>query len=154
MTQTGTDLATTKSDAAQGPDGPSGVQCENASTTTYNDAATTVYNDQQTSLFNDAGTLTTNVASARSAVKTLQSDLSGLSPSGLPPYFHVAPPGAQAAITTAQNTISSAISAANGDIATINADVVTAYQVANSIATGACANQGPGNPPSPIPMIS
>jgi hypothetical protein len=149
VNQANTDLATTKSDAAQGPDGPSGVQCENASTTTYNDAATTVYNDQQTSLYNDAGTLSTDIATARSAIRTLRKDLSGLSSAGLP-----APAGASASITTAQNAISSAISTANGDIGQVNADVVTAYRAANSIATGTCAGQGPGNPPTPIPGLS
>jgi hypothetical protein len=145
VTTTNNDLATTRSDAAQGP----GDQCVNASSTVYNDAASTVYNDQQSALYNDAGTLSTDIGNARTAITSLSNDLSGLSSAGLP-----APAGASAAITAARQAIGEAIGQANGGIAQINADVVTAYQVANSIATGACAGQGPGNPPSPIAPLS
>jgi hypothetical protein len=146
-TQTNTDLATTKSDAAAGPNGPGG-NCSNLEGTVDSDVEGTIDADMEGSTESDLeANLMPDIASARSDVKALQSDLSGLSSAGLP-----APSGASAAITAAQNVISSAVSAANGDIAQVDADVTAAYQVADGIATGTC--DGPGNPPSLIPAIS
>jgi hypothetical protein len=145
-TQAGTDLATTRSDAANGPNGASG-DCYNLEGIVNYDVQGKVDYDLQGPTAADSQGLASDLASARSAVGTLQADLSGLSSAGLP-----APAGAAAAITTAQNTISTAVTTANGDISAVNSDVVTAYQVANGIATGSCS--GPGNPPSPLPALS
>jgi hypothetical protein len=138
---TDNNLATTRSDAANG----NGNQCINASTTVYNDAATTVYNDVLTSLYNDADTLGRDISSARQDIGTVQADQSALSQAGLP-----GTPGAAAAISSAQAAISSAISTANADIDHANADLNTAYGIANSVGTGACAGSGPGSPPAGV----
>ena len=147
-TQASTDLATTRSDAANGPNGASG-DCYNLEGVVNYDVQGKVDYDLQGPTASDSQGLASDLASARSAVQTLQTDLSGLSAAGLP-----APAGASAAITAAQNTISTAVSTANGDISAVNSDVVTAYQVANGIATGSCAEDGPGSPPSPLPTLS
>jgi hypothetical protein len=42
---------------------------------------------------------------------------------------------------------------ANGEIDQVNADVTQAYSIANGMATGSCASDGPGRPPVPIGHI-
>jgi hypothetical protein len=151
VTQANSDLGQLKSDAAQGPDGSgnSPGSCVNVSSTVYNDADSTLYNDQQSSLDNDVNSLAGAIQIARGDISTLNADLSSLSSSGLP-----APAGAQAAISAAQQAIRQAIASANSDIAQVNQDVVVGFQIANGLATGACAGDGPGAPPSPIPPLS
>jgi hypothetical protein len=139
------DLGTTRSDAANG----NGDQCINASTTVYNDAATTVYNDVLTTVYNDAGTLANDIATLRKDIGTVQSDQAALSNAGLP-----GTPGAGAAVSAAQSAISSAIATANADINHANGDLSTAYAVADSVGTGACVGDGPGNPPSGVNHLS
>lgn len=147
-TQAGNDLATTRSDAANGPNGASG-DCYNLEGVVNYDVQGKVDYDLQGPTAADSQGLVSDLATARSAVQTLQADLAGLSAAGLP-----APTGAAAAISAAQNAISTAVSAANGDISAVNGDVVTAYQVANGIATGSCSEDGPGSPPSSLAAIS
>jgi hypothetical protein len=65
-----------------------------------------------------------------------------------------APAGAGRAITAAQNAISAAISTANADIIQEDGYVSQAYTLSDSIATGNCAGDGAGSPPSPIQDIS
>jgi hypothetical protein len=143
--QTDSDLAQTRSDAANG----NGDQCINASTTVYNDAATTVYNDVLTTVYNAAGSLANDISAVRKQIGTVQADQQALSSSGLQ-----GTPGAGAAISAAQAAISSAISAANGDIDHANGDLDTAYQVADSVGTGSCAGDGPGQPSSGVSHLS
>ena len=139
------DLGTTRSDAIQGQ----GYDCENVQDTVYNDAVTTLYNDQVTSLANDVATLQQDISTVRGDIGTLNGDISALSGDGQP-----APSDSSAAVSAANSAIASAISNANGDIATVNSDVRQGYSVANSIATGNCAGDGPGNPPPPEQTIS
>jgi len=141
----GTDLQTTQSDASQGP----GDQCINASTTVYNDAATALYNDQVTTLANDVTTLQQDISTVKQDITTSQSDLQTLQSDGVS-----APANASSAASNAQSAISSAVAKANQDISAVNSDVAQGYQIANGLATGACAGQGPGDPPSPEPSIS
>jgi hypothetical protein len=108
--------------------------------TVYNDVMTTVYNDVNTTLAND-------ISALRSS--TVQNDQTGLSNLGLP-----GTPGASAAISAAQSTISSAISTANADIDHANGDLDAAYQVADTVGTGSCAGDGPGQPPSGVSHLS
>jgi len=134
---TNNDLSALRNDAASG----NGDQCINASTTVYNDVLTTVAND--------AGSLARDISTARSAISTVQAAQAVLSQAGLP-----GTPGAGVAVTSAQAAISSAISAANADIGQANADLDTAYQVADSVGTGACAGDGPGSPPAGVSDLS
>jgi len=136
---TDTDLTTTRSDAANG----NGDQCLNASTTVYNDAATTIYNDVLTTTYNDVGTVASDITRARTDISTVQHDQAALRESGLP-----ATPGATTATSAAQAAIASAISTVNTDIDHVNGDLDTAYQIADSVGTGACAGDGPGTPPA------
>jgi hypothetical protein len=138
------DLSTTRQNAASG----NGDQCINASTTVYNDAATTVYNDVLTTVYNDVGTAQTDIASVRSDISTVQSDQAALKSAGLP-----GTPGTGAAISAAQSAIASAVSTINAGIDHANSDLDTAYQIANSVGTGPCAGDGPGNPPSGLSHI-
>jgi hypothetical protein len=135
---TDNDVATTRSDAANG----NGDQCINASTTVYNDAATTVYNDDLTTVYNDVGAVASDISKVRGDIATVQSDQAALQNSGLP-----ATSGAAAAISAAQSAIASAISTVNADIDHANGDLDTAYQIADSVGTAACAGDGPGTPP-------
>ncbi len=64
------------------------------------------------------------------------------------------PSGAQAAISAARSVISHAVLTANADIQKVNSDVSQAYSLANNMATGNCAGDGPGSPSSPIQPIS
>ena len=139
------DLGTTRSDAANG----NGDQCINASTTVYNDAATTVYNDVLTTVYNDANTLANDIATLRKDIGTVQSDQTALSSAGLS-----GTPGAGAAVSAAQSAIASAITTANADIDHANRDLSAAYAVADSVGTGQCAGDGPGNSPSGVNHLS
>ena len=71
-----------------------------------------------------------------------------LTASGLP-----ATPGAAEAIAAAGRAIGQAAAKANGEIDQVNADVTQAYSIANGMATGSCAGDGPGRPPVPIGHI-
>jgi hypothetical protein len=62
-------------------------------------------------------------------------------------------PGAAAAIAAAGKAIGQAAAKANGEIDQVNADVTQAYSIANGMATGSCAGDGPGRPPVPIGHI-
>jgi hypothetical protein len=149
VSQENSALAAEQTAAAAGPNADGG-DCYNLDSNVDYDAQENVQYDQQENVGYDMQQgLQPDITSARSAVSALQSDLSGLSSAGLP-----APSGASAAINAAQGTISSAISTANGDISQANSDVNQAYAIANGIATGSCAGDGPGSPPSPIPGLS
>jgi hypothetical protein len=139
------DLATTRSDAAQG----NGDNCTNASSTVYNDAASTVYNDVLSTLSNDVGTVAIDISKVRSDISTVQNDQAALTNSGLP-----ATSGAGSAISAAQAAIASAISTVNADIDHANGDLDTAYQIADSVGTGACAGDGPGSPPAGVSHLN
>ena len=78
----------------------------------------------------------------------MKNDLANLTASGLP-----ATPGAAAAIAVAGKAIGQAAAKANGEIDQVNADVTQAYSIANGMATGSCAGDGPGRPPVPIGHI-
>jgi hypothetical protein len=54
---------------------------------------------------------------------------------------------------TAPWAIGQAAAKANGEIDQVNADVTQAYSIANGMATGSCAGDGPGRPPVPIGHI-
>lgn len=136
---TGADLSQTRSDAANG----NGQECVNASTTVHNDAATTVYNDVQTTIYNDVNTVSTDISRLRSDIQTVQNDQAALSNAGLPGTS-----GTEAAVSAAQSTITSVLSAVNADIAQANSDLSAAYAIANSVGTGTCAGDGPGNTPA------
>lgn len=139
------DLQQTQSDASQGQ----GYDCENVQDTVYNDAATTLYNDQVTSLANDVTTLQQDISTVQGDIITLKGALSTLRADGL-----AEPSGSAIAISGAQTAISSAVSQANTDIGQVNSDVVQGYSLANGLATGQCAGDGPGSPPSPQQDIS
>ena len=147
VTKTGTDLGTVKSDAANGPNGA--AECANLEGTVNADVEGSVDAGMEGGFDADLGSLTSGIASARSAIGALQNDLSGLHAAELS-----APSGAASAITSAQGAISNAVSTANGDIQKENGLVGQAYQVANGIATGSCSGDGPGSPPNPIPASS
>jgi septal ring factor EnvC (AmiA/AmiB activator) len=137
VSQTDNDLSQTRTDAANGD----GDECLNASTTVYNDAATTVYNDVLTTAYNDVGTVATDIAAIQKHIASIQADQAALQNLGQSP-------GGADAISSAQASISSAISAVNPPIAHLNSDLSAAYAVADSVGTGSCAGDGPGNAPT------
>jgi hypothetical protein len=135
----GSDLAATKSDAALGTD------CYNVSTVKID--ATNVKTDASTVSI-DLSTLTSDIDAVTQDVAVIKNDLANLTASGPP-----ATPGATAAIGAAGKDIRQAAAKANGEIDQVNADVTQAYSIANGIATGSCAGDGPGHPPIPIRHI-
>jgi hypothetical protein len=137
---TGSDLAATKSDAALGTD------CYNVSTVKID--ATNVKTDASTVSI-DLSTLTSDIGAVTQDVAAIKNDLANLTASGPP-----ATPGATAAIAAAGKATRQAAAKANGEIDQMNADVTQAYSIANDIATGSCAGDGPGRPPIPIRHIS
>jgi hypothetical protein len=137
---TGSDLAATKSDAALGTD------CYNVSTVKID--ATNVKTDASTVSI-DLSTLTSDIGAVTEDVAAIKNDLANLTASGPP-----ATPGATAAIAAAGKATRQAAAKANGEIDQVNADVTQAYSIANDIATGSCAGDGPGRPPIPIRHIS
>jgi len=148
--KTNSDLADEKTAAAAGQDGPGGPQCYNLTANVDYDAESNVEYDAQNNFGYDLQyNLQPHISSDRSATSALQNDLSTLQGMGL-----AAPSGAQSAISAAQSVISQAVSAANADIQQVNSDVSQAYSLANGMATGNCAGDGPGSPSSPIQPIS
>ena len=133
---TGPDLAATKGDAALG------TGCYNVSTVKID--ATTLKTDASTVSI-DLSTLTSDIGAVTQDVAAMKHDLATLNASGLP-----ATPGATAAIAAAGKVIGQAAAKANGEIDQVNADVIQAYSIANGMATGSCAGDGPGRPPVPI----
>jgi hypothetical protein len=136
----GSDLAATKSDAAFGTD------CYNVSTVKID--ATNIETDASTVSI-DLSTLTSDIGAVTQDVAAIKNDLANLTASGPP-----ATPGATAAIAAAGRATRQAAAKANGEIDQVNADVTQAYSIANGIATGSCAGDGPGRPPIPIRHIS
>jgi hypothetical protein len=136
---TGPDLAATKGDAALGTD------CYNVSTVKID--ATTLKTDASTVSI-DLSTLTSDIGAVTQDVAAMKNDLATLNASWLP-----ATPGATAAIAAAGKAIGQAAAKADGEIDQVNADVTQAYSIANGMATGSCAGDGPGRPPVPIGHI-
>ena len=148
--KTNSDLAAENTAAAAGQDGPGGPQCYNLTANVDYDAESNVEYDAQNSVGYDLqNNLRPDVATGRQDISALQADLSSLQSLGL-----AAPPGAPSAMAAARSAISRAVSTANGDIQQVNSDVSQAYSLANSMATGNCAGDGPGSPPSPVKDLS
>jgi hypothetical protein len=134
------DMAATKSDAALG------TGCYNVSTVKID--ATNVKTDASTVSI-DLSTLSSDIGAVTQDVAAIKNDLANLTASGPP-----ATPGATAAIAAAGKATRQAAAKANGEIDQVNVDVTQAYSIANGIATGSCAADGPGRPPIPIRHIS
>jgi hypothetical protein len=142
--QTGSDLASEKSDAGAGQ----GSDCFNVSSTVSYDASSTLEYDQQSTLPYDVGTLQTAVGTVMSDISQVSTALDTLSNAG-----GSTPGDPQGAISQARAHIKAAVSSANGSIQSVNADVNQGYAIANGLAYGQCAGDGPGSPPSPIPAL-
>jgi hypothetical protein len=138
--QAGTDMTTTKSDAALGAD------CYNVSTVKI-DASTAGIDASTVGI--DLQTLNADIGTATQDIATLKDDLANLRASGRP-----ATPGAATAIAAAGQAIKQAVRKANSEIDQVNADVTQAYSLANGMATGSCSGDGPGRAPAPIRYIS
>jgi hypothetical protein len=146
MQKVDTDLAAENTAAAQGQDGPGNLpgSCYNLTGVVSYDATSVVGYDASSVFGYDLQqNLQPQISSGRSAISTVQSDISNLQAAGLS-----VPDNAQTAISAVQSTISDAISTANSDIAHVNSDVATAYSMANNMATGNCQGDGAGSPPS------
>jgi hypothetical protein len=136
------DLATTRSDAAQG----TGDYCSNM-TTVSTDASATVASDVTASV---ASTVSSSVQPGldriRSDVEAVQRATGALAAQGLP-----VPAEAKQAIKAARAATSATIVKANKLIDRANADLTAAFRIANRLATEECS--GPGEPPSGVPHV-
>jgi hypothetical protein len=148
VNQTNTDLGKVKSGAAAGPNADGGY-CYNLTGNVHYDVIGVVDYDITGPFSHDLNTLTTGMGNAPVRYLHAAERPASLSAVGLP-----APAGASDGITAAQQAVKEAISAADADIDQVNADDASACAVASGIATGSCAGQGPGSPPSPVRHIS
>jgi hypothetical protein len=135
------DLATEHQDAA----GDNGY-C--SATQTVAGDAQTVDGDLQT-VQGDVQTIQPDISTVRQDIAKLRQDTQTLTSEGLP-----VPGGIAAAISTAQANLGQAIATANGYITTMNGIDSQAYSLANGMAVGACAGDGPGSPTPAIPPLS
>lgn len=133
--QADADLAGTQHDARRGP----GSDCYNAQTVDY-DAADNVGYDVTDGMSYDRNEIRDAISAARQAIEDVTSALNVLNADGLP-----APIGADRTVRAARTAITSTVAAANTEIDRGNADLSSAYQIANGIASGACAGTGPGS---------
>jgi hypothetical protein len=136
---TGPDLAATKGDAALG------TGCYNVSTVRID---ATILKQDASIVSIDLSTLTSDIGTVAQDIAAMKNDLANLTTSGLP-----VTPRATAAIAVAGKAIGQAAAKADGEIDQVNADVTQAYSIANGMATGSCAGDGPGRPPVPIGHI-
>lgn len=143
--QAATDLAKTKSDAAQGQ----GDYCYGV-TTVYYDAVNTVGYDENETLGYDLKSLAGDIANVRDEEDHLNAYTTALQNEGVTP-----PAGIPDAIAAAQQAISSAITQANSDIDAVASDTAQAYQLQNAMVTGACSTStAAGDPPTPPAYLS
>jgi hypothetical protein len=138
------DLAMTRADGAHGQ----GDDCDNLEAVD-SDAADAVTADQQDAAEADLNSLTADLASANDDIQAVNQALTAVQQDGNEP-----PPGATDAIAAVRSAEDLAKSTANAEIQAVNADVTSAYAVADSLATGSCAGDGPGEPPGPLATLS
>jgi hypothetical protein len=144
VTRTDTDLATTKAAAAQGQ----GFNCQNIQNTVTDDAGVVLHNDLVTSAGDDAKTLRADLRAENADIANLNYGLQVLQLDNV-----AAPAGAAGILAAAQSGAATAVTQANADITQVNAAVLAGYQTANSLATGPCAEDGPGAAPAPVHLI-
>ena len=142
---TNSDLSSEKSDASAGQ----GSDCYNVQATVSYDASSTLEYDQQSTLSSDVNALQTGIGTVDSEISQLTGDVAALASAG-----GTESEDPQAAIGQAHAAISTAVTSANSSIATVNSDVGQGYQIADGLAYGECAGDGPGSPPSPIPLLN
>ena len=133
------DLAATKSDAALG------TSCYNVSTVKID--ATNLKQDASIVSI-DLSALTSDIGAATQDIATIKNDLASPAASG-----PSATPQTTAAIAAAGKANGQAVAKANSEIDQVNAEVTQGYSIANGMATGSCAADGPGHPPIPIRHI-
>ena len=96
----------------------------------------------------DLSALTSDIGAATQDIATIKNDLASPAASG-----PSATPQTTAAIAAAGKAIGQAVAKANSEIDQVNAEVTQGYSIANGMATGSCAADGPGHPPIPIRHI-
>jgi hypothetical protein len=121
------DLASLKSDAAGGQ----GDNCYNVQTVAYDAAQNVGY---------DMNALRQDASNLQAIVQTINSEGGS------------APTDTAASLSAASTAASEAATAANSDIDQANALATTAYATARNLATGNCADSGPGTY-TPVPHI-
>jgi hypothetical protein len=137
------DLASLKTDAAGGQ----GDNCYNVQTVAYDaeqnvgyDATQNVGYDATQNVGYDLDALRQDASKLQAIVQTIDSEGGS------------APTDTAASLSTASTAASEAVTAANSDIDQANALATTAYATARSLATGSCADSGPGTY-TPVPHI-
>jgi hypothetical protein len=126
-----------------------GEDCYNVENVVGYDAENVVGYDVTSTAGYDVAQEQRAVTGLRTQITTLQQALAALTAAGLPTL-----PGAAAAITTAQANVTTAIATTNGAVDHLNATLATAYRIANTLGTGACASSGPGPAPQGLSHIS
>lgn len=143
-----TNLAQVKSDAAQGAMAD-GYSCYNLSGTVAYDVTGTLDYTVNSSFALSRDGLLSDIEDGRKAIRSLNTYVATLRADDLPGLD-----GVEAAVAAAEAEIDSSIATANGYIDHLNATVNEAYGVANSIATGECAEDALGDPPAPMAHVT
>jgi hypothetical protein len=145
VTTADADLAKEREDAKGG----NGDYCYNVESVVGYDAESVVGYDVTSSAGYNVDQEQQAVTGIRTQITTLQQALADLTTVGLP-----ALPGARAAISTAQTNNATAITTTNKAIDHLNGDLKTAYNIANTLGTGDCADSGPGEVPDGLSRIA
>lgn len=142
------DLAQVKDDAADGAMAD-GYSCYNLSGTVNYDVTGTLEYTVNSTFSYDLDGLLSDIEDGRKAILSLNSYVVTLRADGLPELI-----GVDDAVAAAETEIDDAIATADGYIDHLNATVDEAYAVANSIATGECAEYALGDPPAPMAHVT
>ncbi len=145
VTTTDADLAKEREDAKGG----NGDGCYNVENVVGYDAENVVGYDVTSNASYDVDQEQQNIDGVRTQISTLQQALTALTAAGLPSV-----PGAGAAIATAQANNATAIATTNKAVDHLNGVLKTAYNIANTLGTGDCADSGPGETPDSLSHIS
>lgn len=148
VAQADEDLSQVKADAALGAMAD-GYSCYNLSGTVAYDVTGTLDYTVNSSFAYDLDGLLAGIRAGREAILSLNAQVETLRAASLPELE-----GAPAAVAAVQAKIDDAIATANRHIDHLNANVDEAYAVANSIATGECAEDALGDPPAPMAHVA
>ena len=148
VSQINTDLSSETTDANSGA-GDSAGPCYNLTANVDYDVKTTINHDAQTVAY-DASNLQYAITTVRQDIGNLVNDVTAIANEGAtPPVSEL-----NSFISSTNAEIQQAVAKGNAEIDQANTDVASAYNTANTLATGSCSGKGPGSAPGPIAHVS
>jgi hypothetical protein len=143
----GNDLGLLTRDARAGQTGAEPQPCYNLKNNVDPDAAAIGY-FVQNDVTNDVTNLQSDINTLEADIRNFNQDLADFANDGVP-----APSGATATLASIKGKIAAAVRRANASISQMQGQVDAAYARGNKLAIGACASDGPGDPPA-IPSVT